>query len=141
MIRAVLDVNVLVSALISPSGTPAKILGAWRDERFVVVTSEPILAEFERVVRQPRFSPRYGLTGPRVRRLVRGLRQFALVTASTLEVHGVARDPDDDMLLACAVEGDADYLVTGDQDLLALNEYEGVQILAPAAFVHSLESG
>ena len=138
MIRAVLDVNVLISALISPSGVPAQVLDAWRAERFVVVTSEPILAEFQRVVARPQLGKRYGLTPSRVERLVRGLRQFALVTPGQWEVRGVAPDPDDDKLLACAVEGRADYLVTGDKGLLELREHEGLQILAPANFIRTL---
>jgi len=140
MIRAVLDVNVLVSALISPTGTPARILDAWRDELFIFVTSEDILAEFERVVAEPRLSRRYGLTPPRVARLMRGLRQFAVIPPSALAVYGVASDPDDDKFLACAVEGGADYLVTGDHGLLALGEYEGVQIVSPTAFVQIVDS-
>ncbi len=140
MIRAVLDVNVLISALISPSGAPAQILDAWRAETFVVVISEPILAEFQRVVAQPQLRNRYGLTPSRVERLLRGLRQFALMTPGELEIHGVAPDPDDDKVLACAVEGGADYLVTGDKDLLELHEHEGVQILSPAEFTRFLEN-
>jgi putative PIN family toxin of toxin-antitoxin system len=137
MIRAVLDVNVLVSALISPRGTPARILDAWREERFIVVVSEPILEEFQRVVAQPRLR-RYGLTPARARALMRGLRQFAIMTPARLDVHGVAPHGEDDKLLACAVEGGADYLVTGDSGLLALQEYEGVQIISPADFVRAL---
>ena len=140
MIRSVLDVNVLVSALISPTGTPARILDAWRDELFVVVTNEEILAEFQRVVAEPRLSRRYGLTPSRVARLMRGLRQFAVITAGEVEVHGVAPDADDDKFLACAVEGGADYLVTGDHGLLALGAYEGVQVVSPTAFVQIVGS-
>jgi len=139
MIRAVLDVNVLISALISPSGVPAQILDAWRAERSLVLISEPIVAELQQVVAQPQLRNRYGLTSSRVERLVRGLRQFALMTPGELDVRGVARDPDDDKLLACAVEGAADYLVTGDQALLELREHQGVQIVSPPEFFRVLE--
>lgn len=61
MIRAVLDVNVLVSALISPSGTPARLLEAWRQGQFTVLTSQDILAEFERVIVRSHLYGRYGL--------------------------------------------------------------------------------
>lgn len=141
MIRAVIDVNVLVSALLSPSGIPAQLLNAWREDRFLVVTSEPILAEFERVAADPQLRRRYGLTPSRAQRLVRGLRQFATVTPGILEVRGVAGDPDDDKLLTCALEGSADYLVTGDKGLLILGKHQGVQIVAPAVFMRILESG
>jgi len=138
MIRVLLDVNVLISALISPSGPPAQILDAWREDRFLLVMSEEILAEFQRVAAESRLRRRYGLTPLRLSRLARGLRQFAFMTQGKVKVRGVARDPQDDNLLACAVEGKADYLVTGDEDLLTLREYEGVKILSPAEFVLAL---
>ena len=139
MIRAVLDVNVLISALISPSGTPAKILDLWRDETFLVVTSDLVLNEFQTAASRPVMSRRYGLTPSRLQALVHGLRRFAIVVPGQLHVTGVARDPDDDKLLACAVEGNADYVVTGDDDLLELGEYEQIPILSPADFVRALK--
>jgi len=141
MIRAVLDANILVSALISPSGTPAQVLDLWREERFLPMMSERILAELERVLSQPRLRRGYGLTAARTEELMKGLRRFALVTPGEAEVTGVARDPDDDKLLACAVEGEADYLVTGDNDLLALGSYQGIPIITAAAFVRMFEEG
>jgi putative PIN family toxin of toxin-antitoxin system len=138
MIRAVLDINVLVSALLSPSGAPARILDLWRQEAFVVVTSEAMLATLERVLSRRAFARKYGLTSGHTTALLRGLRRFTLVTAGEQEVSGVAPDAEDDAVLACAVEGEADYIVTGDKGLLALETYEGIPLLAPAAFVKTL---
>jgi putative PIN family toxin of toxin-antitoxin system len=138
MIRAVLDVNVLISALISPRGTPARILDAWREERFLLITSEEILSEFEQVITHDRLRRRYGITPSRAARLIQGIRQFAVITPGRLKVKGIARDAADDKFLACAVEGKADYLVTGDEDLLTLQDYEGVQILSPGIFITAL---
>jgi len=135
MRRAVLDVNVLVSALISPTGTPAQVLELWRAEKFVLVISEPILDELERVMAEPRLRRRYALTPSRVARLLLGLRRFAIATPGRLGISGVVRDPEDHKLLVCAVEGSADYLVTGDDDLLSLGVYEGVPMISPATFV------
>ena len=141
MIRAVLDVNVLISGIISPRGAPAQILDLWREERFVVVTSGPILAEFEAVAGQPVLRNRYGLTPARVVHLLQGLRRFAIVTPAEVQVTGVVRDPDDDKLLACALEANADYVVTGDNDLLALGQYQSVALVAPAVFLRVLSQG
>ncbi len=138
MIRAVLDVNVLVSALISPRGTPARILNLWREEAFAVMVSEPVLAELERVLSRPSFARKYGLTPAHATALLRGLRRFAIVTPGEHEVSAVAPDPDDDALLSCAVEGEADYLVAGDKGLLSLGSHEGVAIISPAAFVKAV---
>jgi putative PIN family toxin of toxin-antitoxin system len=141
MIRAVLDVNVLVSALLSPRGAPARILDLWREEAFVVVTSEALLSTLEQVLSRRAFARKYGLTSRHTTALLRGLRRFALVTAGEHEVSGVAPDAEDDAVLACAVEGEVDYIVTGDRGLLGLEAYEGIPLLAPAAFVRTLAEG
>lgn len=138
MIRATLDLNVLVSALLSPRGAPARLLDLWRDEAFFLVTSETLLATLEEVLSRPAFARKYGLSRESVAALLRGLRRFALVTPGAHRVAGVAADAEDDSVLACAVEGAADYLVTGDKALLSLNEHDGVHIITPAAFVKAL---
>ena len=135
MTRAVLDVNVLVSALISPTGTPAQVLELWRAAKLVLVISEPILDELDRVMAEPRLRRRYALTPPLVARLIRGLRRFAIVAPGQLEVSGIVRDPEDHKVLACAREGGADYLVTGDDDLLSLGGHGSISMISPAAFV------
>ena len=138
MIRAVVDVNVLVSALINPSGTPAQVLDLWREEAFLLVTSDAILGEFQRVALSPKLGPAWGLTRPRVAALVAGLRKLAIVTPGGSPAPRIARDPEDDKVVACAVEGGADYIVTGDADLLAIGSHQGIEITTPAAFVAAL---
>lgn len=62
----------------------------------------------------------------------------AEVTPGQLQLPGVTRDPKDDAVVACAKEGQADYIVSGDQDLLVLDSYEGIQIVTPQQFVDIL---
>ena len=140
MIRAVIDVNVLVSALMSPTGPPAQIVDQWRNDRFLLLTSDPILQELQRVVIEPKVQ-RYleGKPSP-VPNLLRGLQRFAIVTPGRTLTQGASRDPADEKFLACAVEGAADYLVTGDQHLLELVEHQGVAIVSPTEFIRILES-
>jgi putative PIN family toxin of toxin-antitoxin system len=141
MIRAVLDVNVLVSALISPTGPPARIVEQWRNQRFLLLTSDPILRELERVVLQPKVR-RYLEDKPSpFPNLLRGLQRFAIVTPGQTTAPAASRDPADEKFLACALEGAADYLVTGDEHLLELVEHQGVAIISPTEFVRILESG
>ena len=116
--RAILDANVLISALISPSGSPARILLAWQEGHFELIVSPALLAEFRRA-----------LTYPRIERLiapadadafVAWLSRFALLARdATLPPPIDAADPDDDYLLALAAEQRA-QLVSGDGHLLAL---------------------
>ena len=138
MTRVVLDSNVLVSALISPGGVPARVLDLWRGDQFVLLVSEPILDELARVLAQPKLR-RYGLSASRVARVMRCLRQFAIVVEADPGVGEVVRDQDDQKFVDCAVVGRADYLVTGDQDLLSLGRHAGIAIVSPAAFVSAME--
>ena len=131
LLRAVLDTNVYVSGTILPRGTPFEILEAWRRQAYVLVTSEAIIAEIERVLCYPRIRDRYAVTEQDIERLVGSLRADALVVCGLYEVSGVSSDPDDDKFLACALEAQADCIVTGDPDLLALGRYQGIDILSP----------
>ena len=65
----------------------------------------------------------------------------AEVTPGSVSCPAVTRDPKDDAVVACAVEGNADLIVSGDQDLLALGQYEGVRVVTPAQFAQILASG
>jgi hypothetical protein len=134
MMRAVADVNVLISGLIDPGGIPGQVLDQWRAERFLIVTSEAILDEFRLVAARPRLR-KYGLTASRVAQLLRAIRQFAIVVAGDAEVRAVSGDADDDKFIACALAGAADYIVTGDDHLLALREYNDIAIIPPKAFI------
>ena len=133
--RLVLDTNVLVSALLSPSGAPARVLRLWEAEAFELVVSEAILAEYARVLAYPRIATRLKLTGESAEELVGALRQFSTLVEPDESLQVVAEDPDDDKLLACALAGGAEYVVSGDEHLLGLGEYLWIQVLAPAAFL------
>lgn len=61
-------------------------------------------------------------------------------TAGELVLQGICRDPKDDIFIACAVEGEADYIVTGDKDLLDMDEYQGIKIIRPEEFVAVLDA-
>jgi len=137
MIRAVLDVNVLVSALIKPNGTPGQVLDMWRAGHFLILVSEAILVELDDVLKRPRLRNKYRLADDVVSRLLRGLGRFTIAVTAGAEESAV-RDSDDAKLLSCAAAGGADYIVSGDKDLLSLSEYEGVAIVTPSDFVRIL---
>ena len=137
--RVVLDTNVIVSAYLTPLGTPAQILAAWRAGRFELVVSEALLAEYEEVLSRPRLRDRHGLAVHEVARLMAGFRFLALLVQPEVVPAVVAEDPDDDHVLAAAVAGAADVIVTGDPHLARLRAHRGIRILAPAAFLALLE--
>jgi len=118
--RIVLDTNLLVSGLIVPRGLPHRLLAEWRQGSFRLLVTDAILAEYAAVLARPHFAAKYGLTTAVVAALLRRMRvQGEWVTPKgTIPV--AVRDPKDIHLLAAALGGNADYLVTGDADLLVL---------------------
>jgi len=139
LLRAVLDANVYISAIIQPKGTPGRLVEAFlRDTSFEVVLSPAIMDEVLRA-----------MTYPKVRKLLRGadahlwfedLAVLADLVAGTKQLSGVCTDPDDDKYVAAALEGRAAYVVTGDRAFLALREHAGVEIVTPRAFLELLRS-
>lgn len=140
MIRAVLDANVFVSALLTTDSPPAKILDAWHARHLTLVVSPEILAEIGRIIRYPKIRARHKWSEARLALFMRRLRRLTLVTPGYLRVAVVKEDPDDDKYLACALEGDAEHVVTGDRHLLRLGQYQRVRILAARAFLEILPS-
>ena len=143
MVRAVLDSSVLVSALITPRGTPGAVLDAAERRVFTLCLSTEILAETSRVLtRNPKLQARYGYDQAHVAKFCAGLAAWAQIETNLPELHGaVPLDPKDDAIVATAVKAKADYLVTGDRKhLLALETYESICIVTPRQFLELLTS-
>jgi len=138
MIRAVVDANVLVSALISPHSYPREIVRCWRRGQFVLVTSRAIVEEVDRVLHLPRILLKYGLAEVHIHAFVLTLVHIGDCVTGTPDLRGVAPDPDDDKVIACAVGGKAKYIVTGDKALQGLNEYQGIRIVSAEQFIRLL---
>jgi putative PIN family toxin of toxin-antitoxin system len=136
MIIAVLDVNVIVSAVLGALGFSRQVVDALRAGRFVAATSAGIITEVETKLRLPRISRRYHLTELDVAWALELLTTFAqLVTVPDHEVINVTGDPEDDGVLAAGRLAQANYLVTGDRGLLQLGTYAGMTIVTPREFV------
>ncbi len=133
--RVVLDVNVLVSALISRKGAPAQILDRWEQDEFEIAISPAILQELDRVLHYPRLQERFHLPESGIVRFVRLLARHAIEAVVTEELALVESDPTDNRYLECALAVGAEIVVSGDHHLLELGEYQGVQILSPAGFL------
>jgi putative PIN family toxin of toxin-antitoxin system len=133
--RALLDANVLLSAAIRPSGPPGMIVAALlaRDV-FELVISPAIVAEVETALRLPKIR-RYLREPDEALSWLADLVALADLVSDTDRAKGACRDPDDDAVLAAAMEGRAAVIVTGDADLLVLGEYQGVAIMTPREFL------
>ena len=133
--RVILDTHVLLAALISPYGPPDAIYRAWRAMRFELLTSAVQGDELRRVSRYPKLKTI--LPAHRVGTLVNNLqRAVVLDPLPSLPAGMDATDPNDVFLLAMALAGEADYLVTGDHraGLLQRGHVGRTRILTPAAF-------
>lgn len=135
--RAVLDTNLIVSYLLTQGDTLSRIIDHWERGSFVYLISPSMFAELQAVLARPRLQSAMS-ADPQA--LLEVVENDATFTAGTLSLAGVSRDPKDDIFLACAVEGNADYIVTGDADLLVLTEHEGIKILRPHDFLEELEA-
>jgi putative PIN family toxin of toxin-antitoxin system len=134
VIRAVVDANVIISSVIAPLGPSRRVFDAWRKGVFALVTTPGIIEEVSRRLAHPRIVRRYSLTDDDRLAVIRLLLAEAIVTPGSREV-GVVRDPTDDKVIAAALEAGAEYIVSGDEDLLTLGDYEGVIIVTPSRFV------
>jgi putative PIN family toxin of toxin-antitoxin system len=135
--RAVIDVNILVRALIKPDGTVGPVLRRLRDGAFTLLYSEAIPEGLLDVLSRPRIRSKYHLEESDIGTLLLLvlLRGEAVVPRRRITS---CRDPLDDKLLEVAVAGQADVIVSGDLDLLVLSPFEGMPIVEPATFVASL---
>lgn len=138
MVRAVLDTNILVSALLTPKGEAAAIL---RDlPRFTLCLSDEILVEVEGVLARDRIRRRYPLRDEDVAGYLERLRQVAVLALPQEAVTGVSRDPDDDKFFACALAAGADCIVSRDPHILEVDGFP-VPSLTPALFLTWLRKG
>jgi putative PIN family toxin of toxin-antitoxin system len=134
--RVVLDTGILIAALITRNTPPDLIYQAWRKKKFELITSEWQLSEFRRVSRYPKLR-RY-LIPSEAGNMINGIRYQAVVLTD-LPTMDVSQDPDDNPVLAMAVAGAADFLVSGDKhDLLALGHIEKTKIVTARDFLNKL---
>jgi putative PIN family toxin of toxin-antitoxin system len=136
VIRVTLDVNVLVSGFTVSNGAPAQLIERWQAREFDVVLSEAMLNEAVDVWQRPYWAARYSPN--QIQRTLLLLQARARVVIPA-DVHGVAEDEEDDLVLATAIAGNAAFLVTGDKFLQAIGQYQNVVILSPRQFLEILQ--
>jgi len=112
--RILLDTNQLVRALMRPPAL-ATFMMAWESRRFEVVCSAEVLDEYERVLADPEIS---ALIYPELLRAFRGHLLYDIEMVEVKDMVQICRDPDDDKVIAAAIAGSVDYLVTADEDLM-----------------------
>lgn len=138
MIRAVVDTNILVRVVIKQLGTVGPVLRCLRDGAYALLRSEPLLTELVDVLNPPRIRDKYGLAPEDIETIMALilLRGEAVVPKRRITI---CRDPKDNMFLEAAADGSGYMIVSGDDDLLSPETFEGIPIVTPAEFLADLD--
>ena len=141
MLKVILDTNVFVSSLLVKAGLPAQILDAWRERRYLLVVSPAIIAETRATLDYPRIRRKYPITDEDVEQFMALLEREALLVSGDADTAGaIPEDPADERMLACAVDAQADVIVSGDRHLLDLGSYRSIPILTARQFLERMET-
>ncbi len=132
--RVVLDTNVLISALGWPGGNEYKIVQSGFKKILTLVLSPEILEEFKIVALRPKFE----FSPEEIDEFISALLEVSDIVQPEEKFSVVLQDPTDDKIVDAAVAGKASFIVSGDKHLLNLNEFKGIKIIRPAAFVEVL---
>jgi putative PIN family toxin of toxin-antitoxin system len=134
--RVVVDTNVFISSFFG--GNPRKVIDLWKSGEVTLCLSKPIVDEYIEVLR------RLELQNDRELEELLGLfaHGFHVVfTAKTPELHVVEKDPNDNMFIECAVALKAEFVITGDKALKAIQEYMNIKIITPKEFIGNKKLG
>lgn len=136
MLRAVIDTRSLVSYVLARGEIMRRVVAHWHSNRFVLISSPQTRGELAEVLSRPRIRSRSVVP---LETLVQGMERYSWRSPGILDLRGASCDPKDDKFLACAVEGEAQYLVSSDRDLLDIRMFRNVAIVNPGQFLLSLD--
>ncbi|MEA2081386.1 MAG: putative toxin-antitoxin system toxin component, PIN family [Elusimicrobiota bacterium] len=139
MLKVVIDTNQFVSAVISRKGASAQLLKAWQNCLYTLVTSKKIIKEIKRVFEYPHIAKKYHLKKKDTTLLISLVEHEAAVLSDSLHLNVIKDDPDDNKFLACAVEANANYIVSGDKHLLNLRHYKNISVVTVRKFLEILK--
>ena len=123
------DTNIMVGAIMKPAGASSRILDMWIEGRLTLLVTDRILNEYRTILSQKWLKP------DRVSELNQHMSEFAEVVDPKERVYEIKEDPSDNRFLECAAEGEADYIITSDQHLLALKQFRRTEIVRPTQFL------
>jgi len=135
MIRVVIDANQFVSALLKPVSNPAEVIRLAREGKIQLIMSPQIMEEIRAVLSYPKIVKRHRLTSEQIDLFLKKLTKVAIITHSGQKLDTVKEDPSDNKYLECAVEGRAEYIISGDSHLINLKTFRGIRIIEPAPFL------
>ena len=138
MIRAVVDTNILVRAVIKPAGSVGPVLQRLRRREYSLLISRAMLDELIEVLNRPLLRRKYRLSEQVLRATIRLIVLRSEFIRPDRQITA-CRDPSDDKFLEVAVSGGAQVIVSGDEDRLILNPFDAIPIVPPDRFLAMLE--
>ncbi len=138
--KIVVDANLFASGLIKPNSNPGKILDLVQQNRVELILSPAIIKEIKRILLYPKIQKYHRKTAQEIDEYFEDLLMFAWIVEGEEIVNAIKDDPADNKYLACAYEGEADYILSGDHHLLDLEVYQGIDIIKASAFLNILST-
>lgn len=136
-LRAVIDTNIIISGSFW-KGPPHAVVRAIRDGQVIPLATAATLNELRTTLSREKFSEYAAKANQRIDEIIDTFSKISAIVEAAPVPGGIVRDPKDEMMLACAVGGKADCIVSGDQDLLTLGSYEGIPIWSVVHFLSQL---
>ena len=134
--KIVIDANLFASALIKPESNPGRILDLVKQNQVELILSPAIIREIKRILLYPRLQKYHHKTAQEIDAYFEDVLMFAWIVEGEKTVDIIKDDPSYNKYLACAYEGEADYIVSGDHHLLDLESYQGIAIIKANTFLN-----
>lgn len=138
-LRAVVDTNLFISGLFGRDSLSARLQDLWINREFELVTSIEILKEVSRVLRYPRIRQKFNPKEETLKRFFRLVFRKALITKDIYKTDRIADDPSDNKFLSCALEGEADYIISRDPHLRNVKQFHGINIVDVKTFLQKVK--
>jgi uncharacterized protein len=139
ILRAVIDTSVLISVAFAKEGAARTLRDLIADDTFVLVVSKATLKELYEVLHYPRIVERFNPSQNDIKEFIAMIIEHAAITKGTYRIDGITEDPKDDMFIACALEGSADYIVSRDPHLRNIKHFHGIQIIDITTFINKVQ--
>ncbi|MBW1908166.1 MAG: putative toxin-antitoxin system toxin component, PIN family [Deltaproteobacteria bacterium] len=133
--KIVVDANLFAGGLIKPNSNPGKIFDLVKENQVELILSPSIIKEIKRILLYPKIQKYHRKSVHEIDAYFEDILMFAWVVEGKEPVDVIKDDPTDNKYLACAHEGEADYIVSGDHHLLDTKTYKGIEIIKPKAFL------
>ncbi len=134
MLKVVFDTNVIVSAALYAKSLPALLLSLGLEGKVRFFVSPALLHEYEAVLKRPRFKLGHG----EITELMRKINRKALIVTPTKRLKILEADEPDNRILECAIEANADFIITGNKRHFPFEEFKGSKIVTPREFINSI---